>query len=154
MVQMGSHASRPRNSCLRFQIQGGRSGTKPESVTLLNSLTRQSLSDIVGSHEGFLKMVVCLPYTLAVMVIESSQSFNFIMQMLSQWLCKPFDEASDLSSVILLRQASLSVLLKHIESRCECLVLLYVAFHDSLNLGYLFYARKEMLFLGIMMVMH
>lgn len=74
--------------------------------------------------------------------------------MLSQWLGKSFDEAFDPLSVIVFGKASARVLLEPIESRRECSVLLYVAFHDSLDTRYPFYAREENRFFGIVVVVH
>jgi len=111
-------------------------------------------SIIVCSHYGLFEALVSLPYTRTVVLVESSQGFNLVAQVLSQWLRKAFDEAHDLLPVIVLGKASPRVLLKQVETRRKRSVLLYIAFHDSLDICYQLYAREENLLFGIVVVVH
>lgn len=123
-------------------------------VTVMNSLMRQNMSNIVCIHQALLQSLVSLPYTLAIVLIESSQSVDLVVQMLTQRLRKRFDEALDLLPVIVFWRTCLGVLVKRIESWRECSVLFYVAFHDSLDACYLLYAREEVLLFHIVVMVH
>jgi hypothetical protein len=106
-----------------------------QSVTLPHSLTAsQMISNIVCIHQALFETLISLPYSLAVVFVESSQSFNLVMQVTSQRLREVFDEAPELPSVIVSGKTSPRVVLKQIKSRRECSVLLYVAFHEPWDL--------------------
>jgi hypothetical protein len=111
-------------------------------------------SDIVRGHQALLEPLVGLPYPRAIVHVERSQGVDLVVQMLSQWLCKLFDQAPHLLPIVVLGLTSSSVLVEPIESRRESFVLLYVAFHDPTDFGDLLYAREEYFFFGIVVVVH
>ena len=114
----------------------------------------QSFSYVVCGHQKLLKMIVSLTYPLAVVYVESSKCVNLLVQMLGQRIGKAFDEISDTLTIIVCGKTGPSVLLELIESRRECSVLLYIAFHQPRVFGYTLNIWKEVLFFGIVVVVH
>ena len=90
-------------------------------------------SNIVGIHQNLLQALVSLPNILTVILVESTQCLDLVVQVPSQRLREGLNETLDFLTIVSLHWTSLRVRLKLLESRRERSVLLDIAAHEPLN---------------------
>jgi hypothetical protein len=109
---------------------------------------------VVGVHENLLQLLVRLPYSLAVVLVQRAECLNLVMQMLCQRLGKGFDQRSQFRTVVGFGIAGLAVLLELLKSRGKGAMLFHVALHQSRHTCDRLDVRKEILLFGIVMMVH
>ncbi len=77
MAPTGSCVCHLRSPGLQFQTQWARFVASTGLVRLLNSI--EQVKYVICGHQFFFETLVCLPYPLAVIFVESSQSFDLVM---------------------------------------------------------------------------
>jgi hypothetical protein len=111
-------------------------------------------SNIISSHQEFLKSLIRLSNARTIVHIKRSQGVNLVMQMARQWLGESLDQTPDLGAVKVLWRTRLGVLVEDVESGGECAVLLDVVLHEAFDAREFLDAGEELCLFGIVVVVH